>query len=174
MYLKTAYHLAIHEIPKSSFKSTLELIEAVQESPIFKSDKVSYTSNDSISEFHSVLVTIVKNNKIFDINSSPGFSVSIDESTDISNKKHLITYIEYLHNNVKQTCFLSNVQITTSTANAEKITEILLEELRSNDIDINKLYGISTDGASVMTGRKSGVVVRLRGMPDNSDRIIVL
>jgi hypothetical protein len=57
-----------------------------------------------------------------------------------------------------------------STANAEKITEILLEELRSNDIDINKLYGISTDGASVMTGRKSGVVVRLRGMTDNSDR----
>jgi hypothetical protein len=131
---------------------------------------MSYTSNDSISEFHSVLVTIVKNNKIFDINSSPGFSVSIDESTDISNKKRLITYREYLHNNVKQTCFLSNVQITTSTANAEKITEILLEELRSNDIDINKLYGISTDGASVMTGRKSGVVVRLRGMPDNSDR----
>ena len=131
---------------------------------------MSYTSNDSISEFHSVLVTIVKNNKIFDINSSPGFSVSIDESTDISNKKRLITYREYLHNNVKQTCFLSNVQITTSTANAEKITEILLEELRSNDIDINKLYGISTDGASVMTGRKSGVVVRLRGMPDNSAR----
>jgi len=109
---------------------------------------VSYTSNDSISEFQSVLATIVKNNKIFDINSSPGFSVSIDESTDIANKKRLITYIEYLHNNVKQTCFLSNVQITTSTVNAEKITEVLLEELRSNDIDINKLYGTSTDGAS--------------------------
>jgi hypothetical protein len=44
------------------------------------------------------------------------------------------------------------VQITTSTVNAENITEVLLEELRSNDIDINKLYGISTDGASVMTG----------------------
>jgi NurA-like 5'-3' nuclease len=99
-----------------------------------------------------IVKTLVKNNKIFDINSSPGFSVSIDESTDISNKKRLITYIEYLHNNVKQTCFLSNVQITTSTVNAENITEVLLEELRSNDIDINKLYGISTDGASVMTG----------------------
>ena len=143
------YHLAKHEILKSSFKSTLELIEAVQESPIFKSDKVSYTSNDSISEFQSVSATIVKNSKIFDINSLPEFSVSIDESIDIVNKKCLITYIEYLHNNVKQTCFLSNVQNTTFTANTEKITEVLLEELRSNDIDINKLYGISTDGASV-------------------------
>lgn len=38
-YLKTSHHLAKHEIPKSRFKCTLELKEAVQESAIHKSDQ---------------------------------------------------------------------------------------------------------------------------------------
>lgn len=48
-------------------------------------------------------------------------------------------YIDYIHKNVNQTCFLSNVQIKSSTANAEKITDVLLDELKVNYIDINKL-----------------------------------
>ena len=73
MYLKTSHHLAKHQIPKSRLKCTLELIQPVQESPIDKEDPVSCPNHESISEFQSVLATIVRNNKIFDIKSLPGF-----------------------------------------------------------------------------------------------------
>ncbi|XP_071154595.1 zinc finger protein 862-like [Mytilus edulis] len=159
LYLKAAYHLAKQEQSKAQFKPLLELLNTTQEVPL---DTVAYTSHQSITEFQSVLSSIVKKNKIFDINNSAGFSISIDESTDLANKKRLITFVEYIHNHVKETCFLSNIQISSGTANAEMITNLVLTDLKSNGLDINKLYGISTDGASVMTGKKTGVVVRLR------------
>ena len=54
------------------------------------------------------------------------------------------------------------MQIEKSTANAETITALIVNELKSKGIDIQKMIGISTDGASVMTGKHNGVVKRLR------------
>ncbi|CAI7800928.1 unnamed protein product, partial [Closterium sp. NIES-53] len=40
--------------------------------------------------------------------------------------------------------------------------EVLLNHLRSAAVDVSKIVGISTDGASVMTGKENGLVARLR------------
>lgn len=45
---------------------------------------------------------------------------------------------------------------------SETITHLVLQELKSKGINLQKLTVISTDGASVMTGRHNGVVKRLR------------
>lgn len=42
------------------------------------------------------------------------------------------------------------------------ITNLVLTNLKSKDLEINKLYCISKDGASMKTGKKTGVVLRLR------------
>ena len=49
-------------------------------------------------------------------------------------------------------------------ANAESIHTALLEILCTKRIDIMLLRGITTEGAVVMVGNKSGLVQKLKGM----------
>lgn len=78
----------------------------------------------------------------------------------MANKKCLIMFLDYIKENKKQTPFLTNVQI--SVANAEVITNTVKEQLHIHNIRLDKLYGMSTDGASIILGKKSGVTIRLR------------
>ena len=49
-------------------------------------------------------------------------------------------------------------------ADAENITNAIVEHLRRLKIDIFKMFGFGSDGASVMTGKDSGVAKRLRDL----------
>lgn len=92
------------------------------------------------------------------------FSVMLDESTDVSVHQNLIVYVRFLEQiggrEVPCVEFLGIRQL--SVANAEAITSELLGMLRDMGLDLSRLGGVSTDGASVMVGCKSGVVTRLR------------
>ncbi|XP_061192620.1 uncharacterized protein C17orf113-like [Saccostrea echinata] len=61
-----------------------------------------------------------------------------------------------------ETRFLCNIEISTPKADAETIVNHVITELRVKGLDVSKLVGVGTDGASVMTGRKNGVIVRLK------------
>ncbi|KAK3084326.1 hypothetical protein FSP39_011612 [Pinctada imbricata] len=86
----------------------------------------------------------------------------LDENTDRGNRKRLLVYAQYFISGSLNTKLLENIEIITAKADAETITNLVLSELRCKGLDIKKLVGIGTDGASVMTGRKNGVVQRLR------------
>ncbi|KAK6167148.1 hypothetical protein SNE40_021245 [Patella caerulea] len=86
----------------------------------------------------------------------------IDESTDRANSKRLLIYSQYLTKTDVQTSLLSNVEITESCGTSQLLVDKIRKELDSHTINIKNLVGMSTDGASVMTGRKNGVVVKLR------------
>ena len=60
------------------------------------------------------------------------------------------------------TYFLGKTKL--GRANSDSIHSALLEILRTKGIDIMLLRGISTDGAAVMVGIKSGLVQKLTGM----------
>lgn len=119
-------------------------------------------SHRAITEFQTALADVVLDETLDKINSSHYFAISIDESTDRANHKKRIMYVDYLNNYEKHARFLSNMFIEKSTANAETITHLVLQELKSKGINLQKLIGISTDGASVMTGRLIGVEVERR------------
>ena len=86
----------------------------------------------------------------------------LDESTDIGNRKRLLLYSQYFHNDCIESCLLENVEITTASADATTIVDNVLSELRCKGLDIQRLVGIGSDGASVMTGRHNGMIVRLK------------
>ena len=99
------------------------------------------------------------------------FSLMFDETTDVSVSQNLIIYIRYL----SEDKVLGSVEPATSFlairslyhANAESITREVLEVLSEKQIPLDKLTGLATDGATVMTGKKSGVVQRFKEMqPD--------
>jgi hypothetical protein len=160
-YLKCAYYLAKQELPKGQFPAILDLMDFVG-SNIKIEGRATYTSHQSVTEFQSALADTILQDKVADIKHAKQFSISIDESTDLGNKKRLLTCINYVHDGEVRCCLLSNAQILESTANAEVIVRKVLDELKTKGLDITNMVGIGTDGASVMTGRHAGVVVKLR------------
>ena len=83
----------------------------------------------------------------------------IDESTDLSMEKHLIVYINFLDKGVSCTRFLTILKLCA--ADASTVYNSLVSYLKVCKIDTAKIYGFSSDGAAVMTGRENGVATRL-------------
>ena len=105
---------------------------------------------------------MLRDDIVHGVKNSDCFSLMFDESTDVSVSQNLIIYIRYL--SVDKVS--ARVEPTTSflaiwalfCANAESITSEILDVLRERQILLDKLIGVATDGAAVMTGKKSGVM----------------
>ncbi|KAL6461570.1 hypothetical protein MHYP_G00297140 [Metynnis hypsauchen] len=86
---------------------------------------------------------------------SPVFSLVLDESTDISNMKRLITYVRYMDDNKIRMKLFRNSEIVDGRA--DTIFEDMKQLLAENNLDGKKLAAACTDGAAVMTGCRQGV-----------------
>lgn len=89
----------------------------------------------------------------------------MDEVSDTAVMEQLIIYIGYVDVH-GETHFdfleIKDVLENSPSANAETITQLIIEELKECGLPPQNLCGFGSDGASVMTGSKSGVGVRLK------------
>lgn len=107
------------------------------------------------------------------LNRNQKLSLMLDESTTISRKSCLIVYLRTKWPGVdNDECFalpLGLVQLESLTASS--ITNSLMELLKqhgfSSDYLSQSLVGVCSDGASVMLGKNSGVLIRLKEMFPN-------
>lgn len=83
-----------------------------------------------------------------------------DESTDIAVLKQLVLVGKYLTSEGVKTSFLCITDIPNGTA--ETIESEMLKYASGKSLQITRLCAFGSDGAAVMTGRVSGVAVRLR------------
>ena len=83
-----------------------------------------------------------------------------DESTDISVLKQLVLMGKYLTHDGVRTSFLTITDIPNGTA--ETIEGVMLNFTREKGLQITRFCAFGSDGASVMTEKRSGVAVRLR------------
>ncbi|CAG2188661.1 unnamed protein product [Mytilus edulis] len=91
-----------------------------------------------------------------DMKASTYYSVMLDESTDRTTEKNF-NIIRTLHK-IKYVCrFLSVLELSGGTAVAIFTAVKTLFDIY--DLDFSKCISISTDGASVMTGMRSGVTI---------------
>ena len=122
----------------------------------------NYTHHSSTKEFQQSLVEVVVDELVSEVGESGVFSIMLDESTDVSVSQNV--YVRYLASVggrvTPVTWFLGIKQLSVATA--ESIFSELVSLLGSFNFKLDKLVGVSTDGASVMVGCKSGVVTRLR------------
>ena len=56
----------------------------------------SYEHHSSVHEFQEAIAEVITDELVSNINQSPYFSVTLDESTDITNKQNLIVYVLFL------------------------------------------------------------------------------
>jgi len=107
--------------------------------------------------FQQTLAAVIEDRLVSQVRESEVFSVMLDESTDVSVHQNMVVYIRFLEKVSGRvepsTQFLGIRQLTV--ADAEHITSELLGLLESKGIEVEGLVGVSTDGASVMTGCRS-------------------
>ena len=164
-YIKCSYHQAKHELPKTAYPHLIELIDSSDVELIKdKSSRTIYTSNTSLNTFHQDINDVIWDTKYDALLKSEQFGLIIHESTDVGNKKQLLAYLQSVGPEGIETTLLENILITEPRANTATIVNKVTESLKTKNIDITKMVGIGTDGASVMTGRKNGVVVKLKEM----------
>ncbi|CAI7787766.1 unnamed protein product [Closterium sp. NIES-53] len=94
------------------------------------------------------------------IRESSYLGIQLDESTDRRHGKHLIVYLSFLRSNTLVTDFFAH--LTVEQCDARSLQAVLLTHLESTGLDLERISGISTDGASVMVGSQMGLVARLR------------
>jgi hypothetical protein len=141
---KCIYWLAKEETAHhTKFKSLLELGKSIgcsyfNELEVGKN--TSYTSHRMIDGFLVVLSDCVEK----DILSKP-------------NLKQLVVFVRFLVEGKSQTSFLDLID-----GIAETIERALLEICRQCEIPTSLIFSFGSDGASVMTGRRTGVATRLR------------
>ncbi|CAI7848256.1 unnamed protein product [Closterium sp. NIES-53] len=90
---------------------------------------------------------------------SPFIGLTCDESTDRARGKHLIVFATFLKNGVAVTKLLA--LLTVQKCDASSLFTVLMSHLDSVSVDINRVSGVGTDGASVMTDDKGSLVSRL-------------
>ena len=111
------------------------------------------------------LSLVIEEKILSDLQSSDLFALMTDESTDIAILKQLVLVGRYLTDSGAKTSFLHISDIANGTA--ETIKGAILKYFSDKTLQITKLFAFGSYGASVMTGRLTGVAVRLQGHSPN-------
>ena len=93
------------------------------------------------------------------ITNSKYVGVIVEEKTNITVEKMLITYLTLQHKGEPETVCIGNYVITSGTA--ECITQIK-DVLSGRGVAMARVVGLGSDGANVMVGRKVGVAQKMR------------
>ncbi|XP_045165902.2 zinc finger protein 862-like [Mercenaria mercenaria] len=83
-----------------------------------------------------------------------------DEYTDVSARKHLAVVGKYVYNGESNLSFLQDIQLPNGSADI--IYQSLKNYLHDASISLDSMTSFASDGPSVMTGKKNGVVAKLK------------
>ena len=100
-----------------------------------------------------------------------GFSMQLDESTDITNNAQLLVYVRYTTQNYDVKTELLMSKQLSSTTKGKDVFEVLDNFFKQNKIDWKKLIGCTTDGAPSMLGRKSGFTTYMETVSSNATTV---
>ena len=162
--LKCMYFLNTREIAHTTnFIPLLDLAKSLGVqylNDLYVGENAAYRSERFVQEIVSALGEVVVRKIRVALQNSPFFVLMIDETTDVAVMKQLVIYAKYIENGAVQTRFLSMIQIRNGTAST--IVEAVTKFCEEWNLDIKKMCGLGSDGASVMLGKKGGVATLLK------------
>ncbi|XP_070539515.1 zinc finger protein 862-like [Ptychodera flava] len=159
----SAYWIAKQEIANSKFPSLLQLVEdlGVKELRHFH-----HKSSMSLREIFISLGqegSKVLLEKLQQVNC---YGVMCDDVTDIAVTEQFICFVQYLDTSTQsaETAFLfvENVLKDSDSASATAMLQILQDKFTEYNLEVKKISGFVSDGASVMTGKRGGLATLLR------------
>ena len=158
--LEAAYFLASENIALVKFKALIQFLRRVKAANINHlklSDNTLYESSYSANEFVDAIAKVLEMELESKLAASPAVTVLADESTDIAVNKRLVLYAQITNPQTMQvsTEYITNVKITEGTG--EAIADEIYRQLALRGVASDKIMGLGSDGASVMTGKGKGV-----------------
>ena len=129
-------------------------------------NNATYLSKVTTAELLRSISDHIENKLICSLKESPFFSILADDSTDIASKEELSICGRWLDKGKPVEHFLGMVHV--QHVGAENITESIIQFLQTRGIDLKKLRGLGFDGASTMSGCRSGVQLRMRCLAPSS------
>ena len=162
--LKLMYWLAKEEVAHTtkfnSLKDLVILLDCDYLRELCLGKNAQYTSEQIISEFLQCLGLVIEEKIILEMQSSDFFALMTGESTDIAVLKQLVLVGRYLTDSGVATTFLHIGDLANGTA--DTIERAMLQYISDKTLQVTKLCAFGSDGASVMTGRLTGVATRLK------------
>jgi hypothetical protein len=147
------------EYIKETFLSSAEILfgDLPNKEIIFTRIREIPISARSVERRITDLAENVTTKQISGLKQSQVFSVALDESTDLNDLSRLALVARYPENNhiYEELCCLLPLHDTTK---AEDILTAFISYFAKHDIDLNKLFCVTTDGAAAMVGKKKGFV----------------
>ena len=161
--LLALYWIAKEEIANTKFTSLLEVVEKMGLSNM---KFFEHRSGGSVREMFILMGEMVKSEAVKKEQQASFMGLLIDEVMEIAQREQLVSFIRYVDQDTYEvkTDFLAvnDILESSTSANAETIKSVVVKQLSDCDLDINKLSGLSTDGASVMVGKENGVAAKLK------------
>lgn len=118
-----------------------------------------YQHRNSVDDMEKVLEDIVMKQLDEKLKRSDFIGIIIDETVNIAVDKKLIIYVKLEIKGRVEKCFLSNYDVHSGTAQC--IFDKVVEVLRGRDVQLSRIIGLGSDGASVM-GKRAGVGALLK------------
>ena len=122
----------------------------LEESHASRKNYGTYTNPTSAFELLDALAHVIELKVIQEVNSSPCWSLMIDEATTITDNKHLAIVSKHFTNNIPYIRYLGMVELDGQSA--ETITNAIEKFLTLKQLKLNLLTHFGSDGASNMTG----------------------
>lgn len=161
------YFLNKQEITQTTtFKGLKDLSELLGNDTLQrlrKAKNLNYESEMTMNEMVRATGLTLEEEILLEARASPYFSLILDEATDISVNKQLGFCIQCLEGGFIKVRNIKLLEVKSGSA--EVITEAILQYLTSTapvTLDLKCLAGGSSDGASVMIGKHTGVMTRLQ------------
>ena len=144
------------------YENNLHFLQGCKPLELLKQhERVKYHSHESVDEMIEIISGMIEHDLIEKYKSAEYYSLEIDETTDIAVCQNMMIYIRGVCNGRVESHFLTIEKLEhgcTAQALFDKVCEILARKGLPRD----KLIALGTDGASVMTGKNSGVVTRFK------------
>ncbi|KAK1903321.1 Zinc finger protein 862 [Dissostichus eleginoides] len=120
----------------------------------------NYQSHRIVDEILEILAQIVELPILQEIRSSQAISLEVEEKTDVSVSRQLDIHVRHLDKDGYVFNHFLDL-VTLEDGKADSVVAAIKSVLQKKELPVDRLYGLGTDGAAVMTGRLNGVAKQL-------------
>ena len=117
-----------------------------------------YTSRIAVTEFFEALGTWVEESLLKHLHQAPFYSIMADECTDVSTVEELSLFCRWIENGEPTDHFIDLLPMKKT--DAESVYSVLVECLKSKNIQLSNHIVMGFNGAATFSGKKSGVQAR--------------
>ena len=162
--IRAVHWLAIEKMPLSKTASLSALLRKFGVAL-----GISYLNRKAATQFVHSMAEVLRRKTAAGCKGT-WYGIAVDEATDISVKQNLIVYLRVLIEGRYTTRFYRLVEIEAPEPDgqgelskaAERLLTYIQSALEDDGISLSNLASLAADGASVMSGPKEGLAVRLR------------